>query len=288
MISTHSVGVVATQGMRRPSILLKDGKKNKIRLRLRKMSFERELNELPTDLKALVELLIQSRSRANGTVYETVTIWNKVRRYEKYWTLFIPSFNSEAHFLSNYLLPDGATLGRWTVMVELFDKTTFILLGEEVLLRMMEMVGQYQSGTDERKRDYEIIFGRYCREHDAFDRVAFNAIVRNYVIERYEKQLAKAAGVSHQIYLKEIAKQSRDKSAHRSTVKASEKQVVPPTVQRDFNWKQDECSYCSTKTEIIQSFIAYTRKLEDIIRKDSGDERLPLKPENLQSLNMLQ
>jgi hypothetical protein len=250
------------------------------------MAFQKELEELPSDMKALIELLIQSRSRINGGIYETVTIWNRLRNYDNYWLNF--RFDSEAQFLAHYCLPDGTTLAQWTVMAQLFDRATFVLLGDEVLLYMMRWVGQYQAGADERKKDYEIIFDRYCRAQDDFNKLAFYDVVRKYVIERYEKPLAKQAGMSHVEWLKHRAKQARGKIFRPQVVDASRAQFRSPKVQRDFAWKQDECPYCSTKTQIIQNFIAYTRQLEQLVAKSQSEVALPKKPDNLRSLENLQ
>jgi hypothetical protein len=259
------------QGVQRPIIPLKD-KGNKIRLRLRRTSLERELDELPSDLKSLVELLIQSRARVNSGIYETVAIWNKLRNYEKYWQQF--QFNSEAQFLAHFCLPDGSLLASWTVMIQLFDRATFVLLGDEVLLYMMRWVSQYQTGADERRKDYEIIFDRYCKRYDSFNKLAFYDVVRRYFAERYEKQLAKEAGVSHEKWLKQ-----RAKKAHRNKNKTDS--------QKDIILVGDKCASCSTKETIINHLLKYAYELEHIIKERLNEEVLPKKDECLSSLQSI-
>jgi hypothetical protein len=278
---------VAGQGLQRPLILLKDGKNN-IRLRLRKVSFLRELEELPSNQKALVELLVQSQARINGGIYETVVIWSKLNQYDKYWTNFEPRFSTEAQFLAHYNLPDGAMLHHWKVMVEVFDKATFILLGENAMMYMMRQIDQYQDNVDEKKRDYAAILATYSRTHDNFDRLAFFDGVRRYVIEKYEKPQAKAAGVQHKVWLQQKAKQANGKATRVKVVDAPKGQTVQPRVQSDFAWKQDECHYCSVKTDIIRDFIRYTQQLEAFAKAHAGEDQLPEKPESLKSLENLQ
>ncbi len=288
MSLSRSVRSVVSDEIQRPPIPLKDGK-NKIRLQLRKMSFQRELDGLPSQLKALVELLIQSRSRGNGSIYERVIIWNRLRSLNpRYWAEFTEPFRSEADFLTAYSLEDGAKLGRWSAMVELFDQSTFILLGEEILNYMMSAVSQWQTNPDDKKRDYATIFQRYCRSNDAFDRLSFYGVVREYVFERYEKPLAKDRGMSRKEWLRDQAKKKTGKKSHLEVIKAAKGQTLAPRLQRDFAWKQDECHYCGVKTNIIRDFQRYVQALETFAKNHAGDDPLPEKPESLKSLESVQ
>lgn len=133
----------------------------KIKLRLRKMSFAREVSSLPGDILELHKLLIKYRSNRNSDIYMIVSVWNKLRVYDKFWISL--NFTSEEEYLAYYGLPEGLTLASWTIMVNLFDRATFVLLGDQVLNYMIRAIGQYQSDTDERKiiRLSSIIIARY-------------------------------------------------------------------------------------------------------------------------------
>jgi hypothetical protein len=229
----------------RPVISLRSPR-NKVRLHLRKIDFKKELEKLPSDTRALIELLIQSRSKVNGGIYETVTIWNKLRSYDKYWINF--QFKSETQFLAYYCLPDGATLAHWTILVELFDHDTFVLLGDEVLLYMMRWVGQHQTDVEQRKRDYQAIFERYCRINETFNRAAFYEVVRNYTTERYGKS-------------KLVSKTSRT--------------ILSPSKSRSL-----------LQTQVIKDFLDYTRELEKLLAVNH-EIVLPEKPESIRALESI-
>lgn len=276
-----AVRPIIAQTIQPPLILLKNGK-GKIKLRLRRMNFQRELNELPSDLKQLVGLMIQSRARINGGIYETVTIWNKLRNYKEYWVQM--QCSSEAQFLAKYSLPDGASLAHWTVMVNLFEKETFILLGEEVLLGMMRSIGEYQNDSDKRKGDYQMIFDRYCREYDNFDQIQFRKAIRSHIIERYEKPAAKKSGTSHENWLKKKVRVGKKTTHFSTTVEAPVLQEQTPRVQHDYEWKQDACIHCGAKIQTIKDLLAHLRTLERFIAEKIGESEVPERPTNLDAL----
>lgn len=276
-----SINTIVGRPRQRPLIPLKDTK-GQVKLRLRRADLQKELDKLPSDTKSLVELLIQSRDRVNYGIYETVTIWNKLRLTENYWRTF--NFNSEPMFLAHYGLPDGTLLATWTVLVELFDRATFIMLGDATLLFMMRWVSQYQSDFEKRREDFQAIFERYCRERNDFDRNTFYSVVQMYVAEKYEKPLARTAGLSHEKWLqtkgrmgKKGPKKPRAAGPDRESI---ELELVTP--------HGNQCRHCTVRATIIRQFLSYTQQLEYIIREKLSSDVLPSKDRHIARLQKLQ
>lgn len=252
---------------KRPTMPLKDSQ-SKLRLRLRKQSYTDELSRLPDDVGSLTKLLIQSRERANSAIYEILIIWNKLRTHEKYWAEL--GFPSEASFLAHYALPDGGTLATWTVMVQLFDQSTFILLGEHALLYLMGSIEEYQRNPEQRKRDYADLFHSYCRQQHIFSRQTFFAAVRGFVAERYEKSLAKAVGLSHGEWLSQKSKR----------LVGAQPQIAGPVSNEPVNpeFAQPVLFLSGTDVEALRSLIYYVERLEELVRSKIGESELPPKP----------
>lgn len=267
----------------RPSIPLVDPDSGeKIKLRLRTMAFRQEIASLPADMLQLQELVIKYRGGQNENIYMLVSAWNKLRVYEKFWETF--RFRSEEEYLAYYGLPDSATLKGWTVMVELFNKATFVLLGDEVLDYMIRSVGRYQPDTDARKKDYQAIFDRYCGLCDAFDKTAFYDQIRRYVEEQYEAPAAKQAGMKLDEFRRKSVVQRTGKTARRIIQEAPKGQKFGPTITHDFDWKEERCPYCVSKLTIIGAFQEHTLLLEGIIRKKLGSKHVPQRPAALKNL----
>lgn len=265
-----------------PFVDINTGKK--IRLRLRTMSFEREIGDmnLPADMLERHRLFIFYRNKQHEDRYMMVAVWRSFAIYERYWISF--GFQSEEEYLIYYGLPDGSTLAGVTIMVSLFDKATFILLGEEVLSYMIRAVGEYQKDTDARKKNYQAIFDRYCEKHEAFDKATFYDEIRRYIIEVYEQPLAEQEGLNREQWLRERQIKKAERTKRRVIVKAIQGQQVTPRIEHDFEWREERCPYCLSKITIIEAFQNYTRRLETIIREKLGAEQLPEKPPIIQNL----
>jgi hypothetical protein len=244
----------------RPAMPLKDSK-NRLRLQLRQHNYKEELSKLPGDVPTLTKLLIQSRDRANNAIYEILTIWNKLRTHEKYWVEL--GFPSEASFLAHYGLPDGGTLATWTVMVQLFDQSTFILLGEHALVYLMSSIEEYQHSPEQRKIDYTDLFRSYCSQHSTYSRPTFFAAVRAFIVERYEKPLATAAGISHGEWLKQKSKR----------LGLAQLKIAGSAANDSLS-----LSLSRTDVEALMSLIHYFERLEDLVRSKIGEAELPPKP----------
>ena len=247
---------------------LKDSQ-NRLRLRLRKQSYNEELSKLPNDVVSLVKLLVQSRDRANSAIYEILSIWNKLRTHQKYWTGL--GFASEAAFLGHYGLPDGGTLARWTMMVQLFDQSTFILLGEHSLVYLMGSIEEYQDDLEQRKKDYADLFRSYCRQNTTFSRPTFFAAIREFVVENYEEPLAAMAGLNHEEWLKQ--KPKRLGAMQQIAGPASRDQVL---------------TLSEVDVEALRKLIHYVQTLEDLVRSRIGETELPPKPAEPEFISKIQ
>lgn len=248
----------------------------KIKLRLRRMSFRREISSLPSDMLQLHELLISRRGERNAAIYNMVACYEKLRVYPDFWTTF--QFSSESEYLAYYALPDGRTLAAWLVMVNLFEKATFILLGDDVLSYMLRAVGQHEESPDGRKKAYQEIFNRYCSLYDSFDKTAFFDVMRRFVQETYEQPQAEAAGLKHEEWTRLQHQRRTGVTVRREIVPTEEKQQFGPKIQQDFKWNARNCPYCVSKNTIILDFQRYTDQLEQIISENLGHERIPERP----------
>lgn len=252
----------------------------KVRLNLRQMAFKKELSGLPKDMLKVHELLVAHRSERNTNTYAMVAAWNKLRVHDHYWTTF--GYLSESDYLAYYGLPDGTTLAAWTVMVNLFDRPTFILLGDEVLSYMMRTIGEYQEDSEERKSDYQAIFDRYCDGHDYFDKPVFYDVIRRFVVQKYEEPRAQAEAVSLEEYRRKRQLDMRGTALRRSVVdvgvRGSGADGDGPRMEQDFSYKRELCPSCKEKLALIEAWQHYAEELETVIRKHLGRQKLPVKP----------
>lgn len=271
-----------------PAIPMVDDKGNKVTLRLRRMTFAREIDSLPSDLLKLHELLVVQRANRNESVYMMVAAWCKLKRYQQYWKSF--HFGSEQEYLAYYDLPEGATLASWEVMVNLFDKPTFSLLGDQVILFMTRLIGYFQTDPDERKRDYQTIFDQYCKLYEAFDKTTFYRTVRNYVADKYEK-VAVEGGMTREAWKRKKEDHKKNpfrpgERKRRFTRKASEKQEYGPRIERDFDWRVEQCSSCKPKVRIIEDLLLQLEVCEELIRKRLGEKEVPERPVTIRDLHV--
>jgi hypothetical protein len=268
----------------KPPIPLVDVKTGgKIKLQLRRMTFERELFSLPSDMLKLQEMMVEYRGAQNENRYMLVMVYSKLKVHDRFWTSF--KFHSEAEYLAYYDLPDGSTLAGWLVMVQLFDKETYTLPGDQILSFMIHYIGKYQSDTDQRKKDYQAVFDRYCKVNESFDKTTFYAAVRSYVEEVYVKPAAESNGISQQEWRRKKEVLTPGKRNRRFTTQAS-KQKFGPTVEKDFGWTEEKCSACVSKITVIKDSVRYITKLESLIAEKLGKEALPDRPLSLKDLTV--
>lgn len=260
----------------------------KIKLQLRRMSFDREIaNAFPVEMLAVHQILIEERGRRNASIYMMVSAWNKLKVHERYWESF--KFNNEPDYLTYYGLPDGMTLAGWTIMVRLFDKATFVLLGDEVLSFLMRLVGTHQSDTDERKHDYQAIFDRYCKHHDYFDKDDFYTIIRQYIKEKYQPvtvQIQRDGKNRNKPVIHAKPAETHDTRTTKTRIiqPIVKEQKFGPTLEHDFAWKEHRCPVCVEKIIIIADQKKYIERLEAIIRAKVGEAALPPRPKSIRDI----
>lgn len=287
--------------MQPPIPLIHPDTGEKIKLSLRRMTFQREISslDLPVDVVKIHHMMIHSRTNQYKEVYNMITYWYKLKVDPLYYQGF--GFGNEDEYLAYYNLPCGRTLAALEVIVQLFDKATFILVGDQVLDFMMRMVSKYQNNPDEKKKDYQAIFDAYCSFYDGFEKTAFYDRVKRFVIEKYEMPLAAAQGLTHEQWILQKRKGKR----HERIIVPLEtgKQKTGPTIEKDFTWIKDkdatrdaqerakkkqiriqENSQEYPTSMIVQGFQKYAAELEAIIRKNLGDKFLPERPPAIRNL----
>lgn len=266
----------------------------KIRLSLRKMDFTKELSKVPKNPLKNHEAIISCRGDQNAATYNMVLNWKQLCRSGDYWWKNF-GCNTEAEYLAYYGLPDGSTLGHWAVMVQTFDRATFVLLGPEVLAFMMRLVSEHQKNADTQKLDYQAIFDRYSKAHESFDRTDFCDTVRQYIAEQYAWQIREREG------RREEERRGRERAVATSSPTAA-------TVATPANGETTEamfvattlaveqlndgriaalaspaaCTECARKEEILAEFDRYVSNLEGIISTRLSPKALPYKPKVLQ------
>jgi hypothetical protein len=251
--------------------------KKKVKLRLRQMTIAQELRVLPVGIREIQEQIINSRNNHNLSIYDMVLYWNRLQLHSVYWKEF--GFDTEDEWIAFYL-PEGVTLGKWTEMVELFDKPTFVLVGPDNLSIMMSAVSRYQPGTERRKFDYQAIFDRYCAKCDAFHKFQFVATLRSYVEETYERPLAKKNGET----LEDWQTEQKKKYAppRRPVIN------INPASGKTRDGHSDgipgglSCSACAVKEKENRVLRDYAMKLENVIVQELGEDHLPERPEILE------
>ena len=257
----------------------------KIKLHLRRMSFEREIADLPADIKKLHKMMTDIRGSQNENVYMAVAAWKKLRCYDRFWTSF--GFALEIEYLSYYDLPDGATLAGWSFMVEHFDKDTFVLLGDEVLRFMMRSVSEYHDTAEKKKHDYQAIFDTYCGMYDGFDKQAFYSVIRRYVEDTYVKPELDKQNITREEWVRRKAAQRRDKTVYtRKRFKAPQgKTTLDGDQPKDFQFKTRTCPVCIRNAEIMEAARTYIANLENVIRQRLGEKAVPHRPKLLIDLS---
>lgn len=235
-----------------PLPLLPPGQQ-KLRLRLRHMRFTQELSHLPNDLRALHTLLLQNRSLRTETIYNLVCTYRKLSAIDPApWPTL--GFHSDCEYLAYFDLPDGKTLAGWTVLVQLFEKETFLLLGLDVLNFMVRWVGKYQLSSDLRKADYQEIFNTYSATHpNGFDKESFYATIRSFVEKKYLDNVQPAQ-----------LKISSGRLERITTISPNASSSPPPT-DGDFAWPLRQCPQCKQKNQDLSTLLSYISSLEETL-----------------------
>ncbi len=95
-------------------------------------------------MKALHKMLIEGRRDRNASIYRMVSAWCKLQDVTDFWEQF--GFQSEDAYLQYFGLPEGRLLGRWMVMVKLFDKPAFLEVVRKYVEKKYERVVTKEGG----------------------------------------------------------------------------------------------------------------------------------------------
>ncbi len=238
----------------------------RLKLQLRSLQFNTELQKmnLVGDVKELVQQLLWSRRQSFEFKYEMVFILTKLRQKGSFWLDF--GFNSLDQLLIHLDLPNGTTLGMWEVLVRLFDKETFLLVGDEVLGYMTRVIALHQQDGNARKADYQAIFNAYCVSHPTFDKRSFVNTVDRYATKKYllESQYGEEVKASR-------AGLKKGQVVTRILESVGHDHQEGPELIHDFSIQVMSCSGCRTREKALLAYNAYLAKLERMIREQGGE-----------------
>lgn len=257
---------------------------DKLRLSLRKTPFNLELERmgLPDEVKGLLAKLFEQREKSLASQYDIVFVYNKLKRCGSFWLDY--NFSSRDDFLSHFGLPNGNTLGKWEVLIELFEKDTYVLLGDEVLSAMTREVSCYQEDSDERKKDYHQIFKDYTSQYSVFDVTNFYRVMNFHIHRRYIIPRTSVRTTDVDVHKKPKKTEPVGVVRIRKLGNASKEQSITPRLEKDFVVETVQCGGCKkrdqtiTQQEIDKSLAAkYILALEQIVVSKLGEDALPKK-----------
>lgn len=238
----------------------------RLRLQLRTLQFNAELSKmnLADDIRELIHYLLWCRRQSFEFKYEMVFIMSKLGQKGSFWLDF--GFNSLDDLFIHLDLPNGTTLGMWEVLVRLFDKETFLLVGDEVLGYMTRVISLHQSDSNIRKSDYQAIFDAYCTSYPTFDKKSFIGTVDRYATKKYllEAQYGEEVKPSR-------AGLKKGQVAIRVLEPISQGRQEGPQLIHDFSIQVTQCSGCQSRDKALLSYNAHLAKLERIISQQGGD-----------------
>lgn len=251
-----------------------NGQSQKLRLNIRRHNIEMELVKmhLPHDVKELMHLALEERRRGLEGRYNLVCIWVRAKNKGEFWRKF--DCRTLDQLLARLELPNGKTIAMWEVLVRLFDKETFLLVGDEVLEYMTTLVSKYQKGAKQGLVAYQEIFDAYCAKHEAFDKNSFYKIVYWYVNTKYvspkEKQAAAGGGRS-------TTSHSLDRDPYRRPAGEPSPGRGPQEARED----NQKCPHCENRKFVIKIAKEHVLRLETVIEQNLGKGYIPPRPKVL-------
>lgn len=254
----------------------------KLHLKLRTLKFESELRRmsLPQETRDLLNYLVRLREETLRNKYDTVFAFTMLKQHGSFWEDF--GYSSFDHMLSELDLHNGETLGMWEVLVHLFDRDTFLLVGDDTLYYMTRTVGEHQTNVDKKKEDYQKIFDLYCAKYIVFDKVNFRRTINMYVNERY----VRPAG----IHVADSVKRPPQRPAAQGTVRiqsvkpVSGTQNYGPKLEYDFEVRHIRCSGCVEKEQQLKAALFHIHRLEALVKSVGAVAQLPARPKILEHI----
>lgn len=259
----------------------------KISLNLRKLRFESEIKHAgyPTNMEEAINRFIQVRADMIEGRYEQVMLYIYIQQFGTFWQDF--GCKSLDEWLANLDMPTGSTLANREIMVRLFSKDTFILLGDEILGEMMYLVSRFQTDPEKKKADYARIFDAYCKMNDSFDKTEFRKIVNwyvntNYASKRIEVEDTKARpprdvakGISSVKVARPVGEIVVDEMEPIEAIQEEDTTPLPESPM-DFVIEHRLCAGCRARD-------AYIAQLRRVIVSEIGLNRVPERPRDIQS-----
>jgi hypothetical protein len=260
----------------------------KISLDLRKLRFESEIKNAgcPTELAEAINYLIQIRADGIENRYRQVMAYIHIQQFGSFWQDF--GCKSLDEWLAKFDLPTGSTLANREIMVRLFSRETFLLVGDEVLGDMMYLVTRFQTNPEKKKADYARIFDAYCKVNDSFDKTEFRKIVNWYVNTTYAsksiepehvkdrppRQLPK--GTQSGKVARPVADIVIDEADREERIETDDAVPLPslPPSSMDFVIEHRLCAGCRARD-------SYIARLERVIVDELGAGRLPERPRDI-------
>jgi hypothetical protein len=269
-------------------------------LGIRRHRIEEELRNSATasrDVRDIVDAMLARRHDTHLNHYENALDFIRLKGMGQFWSdLGYASFEDFVFALD---LPTGRMLAIYEDMARTFSRETFLLVGPDLLGWMITEVLRFQVDRVKRAADYQAIFDNYCKLHSTFDQVEFRKSVAWYVNDRYvakapdktkpperEKGLSRVlvevpqgtpAAVSSCVTQGEVSRPSAPGMSS----------VTPPTSTLDYRLVRKPLAAPPSEDEIalarwaIEALFHYTRRMEDLIRDNLGEQAIPDRPEEV-------
>jgi len=263
---------------------------DRLSLNLRQLRYESEMKSmgLPEDLQACIKFQLDLRAETLENKYKQVFAYTQLQKFGSFWEDF--GCRSLDEWLATVDLPTGSTLANREVMVRMFSKETFVLIGDDMLGEMMLLICRVQSDTEKRKADYQAIFDAYCKSYTSFDKSKFREILYWYFNTNYSMPAGKKVenikasppselptGTHYVKVAKPVAEIQSYQEHSAPVVHSSAVPSVAPTtpsVTMDYVVEQRTCLGCRLRD-------AYIEDLERVIQSKLGKRELPVKPRNI-------
>jgi hypothetical protein len=274
-----------------------NGHSQKLHLHIRRHNIEMELVKmhLPNDAKGLMQMALDERRRGLEGKYNLVCIWVKAQSRGPFWKKF--DCRTLDELLAKLDLPNGMMLGKWEVLVKLFDKETFVLAGDETLGYMTALVGQYQKGAKQGLVAFQEIFDAYCGKYQAFDKANFCRIVNWYVNTKFLKPeestatAEKSAPKSEPHGLAATSVPSTPRLTRTEMLIRDDPFRKPPSLTGETTQSRREpvarednqkCPHCEQMKFFRQIALEHITRLETVIEQNLGKGSIPPRPKILE------
>lgn len=257
---------------------------DRLSLNLRQLRYESEMQSmgLPADLQACIKFQLDLRAETLENKYKQVFAYTQLQKFGSFWEDF--GCRSLDEWLATVDLPTGTTLANREVMVRMFSKETFVLIGDDMLGEMMLLICRVQPNTEKRKADYQAIFDAYCKSYTSFDKSKFREILYWYFNTNYSMAAGKKvenikASPPSELptgthYVKTAKPVAEIRPYYPENESSKTEQVATPNMPIDYVVEQRTCLGCRLRD-------GYIEELERVVKASLGESHLPPKPERI-------